>query len=223
MVRLIELIIKGITKLLVFFGLWVPLCYIGLGIFLTVKYDFALLSLDFWSTLYLAGLAASLICALIITLRNIFVKPFHEKREKKKQLKQFKEIIREENLKEREFHLKRHREVTEKEEELARRERELTLLHKKLAQKKEKQEKRFRRQTENEIDFSYLDAKTAGAPAYPSPMPYPDTGEGARYFEQPAIYKSAIDPSLLIHEYNDRFVVYREEGGRIKLQKVEYK
>jgi len=229
-VRIIELIIRGIAKVLKFFGLWVPLAYIALGIFLVVKYNFAILSLDLWSTLYLAGLIASLVCAVIITLRNIFVRPFHEKIEKKRQVKQFKEIIRAENLKEREFHLRRHQEITEKEEALAQKEREIALMHKKLSGKQAKAERRLAKKAEGGVDFSYLDSKTAPAyntpasPYYSSQYRLPEQVEAdSRFYEQPAIYKSAIDPTLLIHEFSDKFVVYREEGGQVKLEKVEYK
>lgn len=231
MVRLVELIIRGIIKFLKFFGLWIPLCYLGFGIFLSARYKFAILSLDLWSTLYLAGLVASLVCAVIITLRNIFVRPFRDKIEQKKQLKQFKEIIREENLKEREFHLKRHQEIADKEAEIAEREKQILQKKKKIAAKERKRERRTAKRVEQDIDFTYLDSKTA--PAYNAnvsnysaerKMAYQDREvRDAGFYEQPAIYKSAIDPMLLIHEFSDRFVVYREESGQIKLQKVEYK
>ncbi len=230
MVRLIELIIRGIAKLIKFFGLWVPLAYIALGIFLYVKYDFAILSFDLWSILYIAGFIASLICVVIITVKNIIYKTFHKKIEEKKHAKQFKEIIRAENLKEREYNLKRHQEISEKEEALARRENELILKQKKLAGKQSRTQRRQERKKEGEVDFSYLDSKTA--PAYNTPIsPYynleysqnVNMQADSRFYEQPAIYKSAIDASLLIHEFSDRFVVYREQNGRVKLEKVEYK
>lgn len=230
MVRLIELIIRGIAKFIKFFGIWVPLAYIALGIFLSVKYDFAILSLDLWSLLYIIGFIASVICVVIITVRNIIYKTFHKKIEEKKRDKHFKEIIRTENLKEREYHLKRHQEIAEKEEALTRREEELIYKQKKITNKQSKAQRRLERRNAGEVDFSYLDSKTV--PPYNAPIsPYYATEyqskesmqADSRFYEQPAIYKSAIDTSLLIHEFSDRFVVYREQGERIKLEKVEYK
>ncbi|GEM_PF-5361246 len=207
-----------------------PLGYIALGIYLAIKYKFALLSLDFWSILYIIGFFVSIIYVLVSIFKNIVLWPFHKKIEKKQDDKRFRRIISEENLKEREFHLRRRHEITEKEKELARREKEVALMHKKLYGKKARDARRLAKKTEGQVDFSYLDSKTAPAyntpasPYYPAEYRRVEGMEAdSRFYEQPAIYKSAIDASLLIHEFSDRFVVYREEAGKIKLEKVEYK
>lgn len=41
--------------------------------------------------------------------------------------------------------------------------------------------------------------------------------------EAPDVYWSAVEPQTLIHEYRDRFEVYRMNDGKRTLKKVEYK
>jgi len=247
LVRLIELIVRAIFKILKFFGLWVPVCYIIFGFVLSAKYGFSPFESDFFSRLFWGGFIGSVICSIIITFRSIFITPFKSKRELNKTKEELKKFIESENLREREFHIKRQESLAEKEKSLARKEWELNQKMKKISKKRTRAEKRFlRAPQEQEIDFGYLDKKTVPAPEVEAPLtismkktknkaPFVGSDKMATYRKplmpqeiaeqegKPAIYNSAIDPNLLIHEYKDRFVVYREEGSRVKLEKVEYK
>ena len=241
MVRIIELIIRAIIKIIKFFGLWVPILYIIFGIILAVYFNFSPLAFDTLSILYIIGFVGSLVCCLIITFRSIFINPFKAKIELNRTKKELKKFIESENLREREFHIKRQESLTQKEQNLAKKEWELEQKLKRLSKKRSRSERKlFPKLREDELDFSYIDKKTEQeikprktkintdyigserVPEYRRPSIIEDERMNERE-EKPAIYSSALDPNLLIHEFKDRFVVYREEGSRLKLEKVEYK
>ncbi len=65
-----------------------------------------------------------------------------------------------------------------------------------------------------------------GAPinTFESPVqPIYESIPQTRAVEEPDIYMSAVEDNILIHEYSDRFEVYRLNGGEKTLVKVEYK
>lgn len=51
----------------------------------------------------------------------------------------------------------------------------------------------------------------------------PSFGEYLPPEEKPDIYFSAVESDTLIHEYSDRFEVFRLENGKLRKEKVEYK
>ena len=242
--RLIELVIRAIIKIIRFFGLWVPIGYIIFGIFLTINYDFNPLNLDsILSKLYFTGLIGSFICSIIITFRSIFIKPFKTRIEMNKTKQELKKFIETENLREKEFHLKRQESIAAKEENLAKKEWELNQKIERLSKKRSRSERKLMKKSKDkEIDFDYIDTKAEQNLTYNIPSkrkmkdnfvgsdklaeyrsPAPLEQETYHSEERPLIYNSAVDPNLLIHEFKNRFVVYREEGTRMILEKVEYK
>ena len=52
---------------------------------------------------------------------------------------------------------------------------------------------------------------------------YSEPKESTVQKEEPKIYMSAVEPNTLIHEYSNRFEVYRLEAGEKELVSVEYK
>lgn len=54
-----------------------------------------------------------------------------------------------------------------------------------------------------------------------NPAPVPTSYSSPK--EEPKIYMSALEPNILIHEYSDRFEVYRMINGRAIRDRIEFK
>lgn len=150
---LLKAIIILLGKILVFFGLYIPGVYLLLGAVLTKFNVFSFSALDTRLNLFVLGLILCTICALIIAIRNLIVKPFATV-------------------------LKKFGEDTKKE-----------FVDKRPKMKKNPKDKPRREES-----------------------PYP------------LVYRSQIYPDITVHEYEDRFDLYRDDkNGKIKFFKTEYK
>ncbi len=157
----LELIIRIVANLLVFFGLWVPFLYSFMGLMLYLFLEFNPLDWTLEGQLYVAGLAASLVCSIIITVRNLVLKPA------KSVFKGFKEPLWK-------------KEKTQKKDELR----------------------------------SPKTEREALQQGHPAPPPNDI---------RPQIYYSALEENTLIHEYPDRFEIYRLENNHARIDRIEYK
>lgn len=190
---------KLIVNILVFFGLWAPFFYALLGGVLYLLFRFDPLSGSVDSKIYLAGFAGSLLCALLITLKNIFDRP----------AKSVAEGFRKPIWKKQEEEDKERRE----EEASRRRRRNADREDDRDYDRDYDREERLRRRYEEAPLRRYNDEEERERyPRRQNPAP-----------QTPKIYYSALEQDTLVHEYDDRFEVFRIRDGRPVLDKVEYK
>lgn len=75
--KVIKFVAEIIAKLIIYLGLWAPLLYLAYGGILKLIYkDFYMFSPDTNSILYFVGLILCVIISIIITIKNLIVKPF---------------------------------------------------------------------------------------------------------------------------------------------------
>ena len=141
--KVIKFIAEVIAKLIIYLGLWAPLLYLAYGGILKLIYkDFYMFSLDTNSILYFVGLILCLGISVIITIKNLIVKPF-------KKIFSRKDVIKYDDNDERK--LKKN-------------------------------------------------------------MP-----------EAPKIYKSRVNPGVIVYEYKNRYDLYEEHTGQLVLVSTEFK
>lgn len=150
---ILKAIITLLGKILVFFGLYIPGVYLLLGAVLTKFSVFSFSVLDTRLNLFILGLILCVVCAIIISVRNLIVKPF------------------------------------------------ATVV------------KNFGKDAKKEfVDNRPKIKKNAKDNPRREQTPYP------------LVYRSQIYPDITVHEYEDRFDLYRDEkNGKIKFFKTEYK
>lgn len=195
LVFILSALIKFLASVMVFLGLWVPFFYALLGAILYLVFKFDPFSGSIDSKIYLAGFAATVLCALLITIKHLFEKPAESVAEgfkrpiwKKPQEEDYEEDERESPSRSARRETRRYEDETEYRRPVSRDE--------------------YSRRQENNVprghDRDYYE-------------------KDALLSERPKIYYSAIEKDTLIHEYSDRFEVYRMIGGRAVPDKVEYK
>lgn len=162
--RVFDVLMYIIADLLVYFGLWIPSVYMLFtgGFMLFGKLDITTLSTA--SVLFYVGLSLALIGSLIITIRNLIVKPIKE-------------------------HIK-YREV----------------------RKEYKNNKAKLKRTElyQKHPDKYFAKYEDDAPPLDHPV-YNSTRKN-RTTPPHKTYRSKQDPTLIIHEYEDKYVIYKDCG-----------
>lgn len=185
MLRALVYLLKGLFKLIaalmVYFGLWIPSIYALFGCVLYLVFKFNPFDKSINAQLYLAGFALTVFCALIITVKNIVIKPT------KSIIEGYKYPM-----------WKRDKAQPKEQEAPPEYDKEY---------KKDKRKKKIKEPENRYIRYPKEE--------YKEPKP--------EYKEQPRIYYSVREKDTLIHEYSDRFEVYRIVEGRPLLHKVEYK
>lgn len=199
-------LIKLIASIMVFFGLWAPFFYalLGAALYLAFKFDPFSGSID--SKIYLAGFGGTVLCALLLTIKHLFEKPAESIAEgfKKPIWKKRSEEDEEEYVSRRDYDRIRRFEEDRDEEDYASR----------------RDYGRRSRVEEEDEDGEYEYRSKAERRAMPRESYAEDAPAVA---EKPRIYYSAREKDTLIHEYGDRFEVFRVIDGRPVLDKVEYK
>ncbi|MEG2273738.1 MAG: hypothetical protein RSC44_00240 [Clostridia bacterium] len=71
-------VIEALAKIMVYFGLYMPTLYLIYGGILQWLMDFMLFDLSVDSMLYIFGFTLSLVCAVIISVKNLIVKPYRK-------------------------------------------------------------------------------------------------------------------------------------------------
>lgn len=214
---------RVLSKLLVLFGLWIPLVYALFGVLLHFAFNFNPLDFSLYSSLYLSGAAACVVCCVIISVRNIIVRPArsvfdgykHPLWEKRREEK----IAQEED--EYQSYLSEKRPETLSPPDID-----------------DLETKKYRKKTVDFLppagDFRYYGEENcvnAGAQLEYSPNGYsvPRASEaepiifGTARKDKPLVYFSKLEPDLLVHEYGDRFELFRIENGRSIFERAEYK
>ncbi len=154
----LELILRIIINLLLFFGLWLPLVYALFGLALYLGLGFNPLDWQLEGQLYISGFVTCILCSLIITIRNLIVKPA------KQVFDGFKTPL-------------------------------------------------WQRKKDKNIEL--VEIRKAKKTTIEAKKPTKK--------EKPNIYYSAVEADTLIHEYSDRFEIYKIDNNKARLQSVEYK
>lgn len=204
LVFILTALIKVLASVMVFFGLWAPFFFALLGgvLYLVFKFDPFSGSID--SKLYLAGFAGTVLCALLITIRHLFEKPAQSVAEGFK-----KPIWRKPSAQDDDY--------TEDSE----------TSHRDYVRPKRRypeedyspsRDDDYRRERREEYSRS---PRREDYDRRRPMMDYPQ--DNVLLTEKPKIYYSSLEKYTLVHEYGDRFEVYRVIDGRPVLDKVEYK
>lgn len=220
-------ILKILFKAVTIFGLWLPIAYALFGLIMFWIFDFNPFLFDTLGTLYLCGAIACVIGAAIIAVRNVLIKPA------KAVYQGYKHPIWEKN---REEELEREREIEKqagKLETVRRYKKEARLNPPEIADyvpAKESALGDFLLPIEDFTVRTDREKYDAGHALYPDWLPQISnkdtetvTVKSMPKAEKPEIYFSRLEPDLLIHEYSDRFELYRVAGNRTLPEGVEYK
>lgn len=165
-----------------FFGLWLPFIYALIGFILYFAFKFNPFEGGTEGQLFIAGFAASCICALVITIRNLIIKPI------KSTLTGYANPIWEDANKKLEEYRRPNVRIRQPEKRV-------------YADRREEE---------------------CGKREPSRPREYGKRIAAGEY-EKPEIYYSKLEEGLLVHEFSDRFELYRIVGDRAKLERVEYK
>ena len=74
----LELVFTVIAKIIIYFGLYFPILSLIFGGVLFLIFDFNPFGGGVDSNLYVFGLCLSFVCALVVTVRNIIIKPIQK-------------------------------------------------------------------------------------------------------------------------------------------------
>ncbi|MBR1748044.1 MAG: hypothetical protein IJ735_07580 [Clostridia bacterium] len=207
--------VKTVAKFLAYTGLWIPLLYVLFGFVLYWTLGFDPIQLDVWGALYLSGAVACVLACLIILVRNAIVRPV------KNIVRGYKNPI----WKRRKFDEKTEAVRSDK-------------LDKKFSPPKiedyspmEEEKIEYLAPIEDFAVKNDEETRHAQYSLYPDWLPkIDDTGSQTEPHvvsvareEAPKIYRSGLDPDVVVHEYSDRFELYKIKGGKEVNIGVEFK
>ena len=208
---------KIIYKFLKIFGLWIPLLYALFGLILYWAFGFNPFNFDALGTLYLCGAIACVIASAIISVKNVVVKPaksiikgFRNPVWKKKEQDSYENVDKAEIIK------------SDKNEEKL----NPPKIEKFVESDEEIMERLFLPTDDFAPDGKEIEDKKYSS--YPDWLPevdnYGDNHVASVYKnEVPQIYFSKLEPDILVHEYSDRFELFRLEGTKTIPVRVEHK
>lgn len=218
--------IKGIVRLLlkifISFGLWLPGVYAVLGVILFYTCNFNPFDFSVYGVIYLSGGVACIVCCIIMCIRTIIVKPVKSIFTKKTKVDKIEdEWLDAEAESENQYAKMREMEaeislsppiseefVDEEDEDIY----DAEYL---IEPKEESYENKTEREKASSLLFDYLPKKTRHRTQ--SVM----VSEPKK--EIPEIYFSTLNPGILVHEYKDRFELFKVVGDKSVSIGVEYK
>ncbi len=215
-------VLRILAKILIIFGLWVPAVYAAFGAALYFAFSFNPFDFSLYSTIYLSGAVACVICSLIISVKNLIVTPA------KSVYKGYKHPIwekKEEEISAEESMLKNRWETynqTKKESELNPPQIEP------FKEKKEFPTPEYLLPNDDFKQKTKKESEKARITLFPDWLPK-KTEEKKTVMvseppsEKPEVYFSKLEPELLVHEYSDRYELYRLEGNKKIPVRIEYK
>lgn len=77
-VKLVNVIITIIARIMLLLGLWVPFIYIVISIILMLAFKTNILNMTGYNYLYIIGLILCIVISVIITIRNLLLRPIKE-------------------------------------------------------------------------------------------------------------------------------------------------
>lgn len=78
LIKLVNVIITIIARIMLLLGLWVPFFYIVISVILMLSFKTNILSIEGYNYLYIIGMILCIIISVIITIRNLLLKPIKE-------------------------------------------------------------------------------------------------------------------------------------------------
>lgn len=219
-----------IFKIIVSFGLYLPGFYALFGYILNLTTGFDPFDFKVYSVVYLSGGVACVICAIIISVRNIIVMPAKSIFGKRNDINEKQERIKEDwaDVEYASEEQQRQSENEKKELELAppvnsevdtsSREQmnELDeLLPQFLIDDADFTDEEVDRNKASNLLFDWLPKKTETSKK--------TVMKKAPKKEIPEIYYSKLQPNILVHEYSDRFELFKTVGDKTVSVGVEYK
>lgn len=217
-------IFKVIIKACTLLGLWIPIVYSLFGVALYLIFKFNPFNFDTLGTLYLCGGIACIIGSAIIAVRNLIVRPV------KSIYNGYKHPLWEkaedaENIEKKEAESRWSRYKKEKEIE--------KFLPPEVPQRKKTAAERtvdygvflaplddfdevLKEEQSEKISLDWLPKRGKKEPEKVNIVAETPT-------EKPQVYFSALEPDILVHEYSDRFELYRVNGNKTIPVGVEYK
>jgi hypothetical protein len=229
LIVVVEFLSRILAKILVLFGLWIPLIYAIFGVILYYIFHFNPFDFSLYSTLYLSGAAACIVSCLIISIRNIVIRPARSVYDGYKH--PLWERNREKNIEQEDAEFAEY--VVKKKSE--------TLAPEEID---DFSTKKYRKKRVDYLaptdDFAIKGSEPISDNFDISPndrrFAYNvNFDDNNRYFnqesmlpakikaEKPQVYFSKLEPALLVHEYSDRFELFRIDNHRSILDRVEYK
>lgn len=215
-------LLRIITKILIIFGLWVPAVYSIFGLIMYLGFSFNPFDFSLYSTIYLSGAVACIICSLIISVKNIIINPA------KSIYKGYKHPIWEKKANEEEdvpFSLQNRWEVhNQAKKEASYNPPEII----EMKQKKQYPSPEYLLPNDDFVDNTKIDSDKAKISLFPNWLPKKTEKQetivvSTPLIEKPHVYFSKLEPELLVHEYDDRYELYRLEGNKTVPVRVEYK
>lgn len=215
---------KGLLRLLLkiffSFGLWLVCCYVLLGVVLHFACNFNPFDFSVYGVIYLSGGVACVVCCIILIIKNVFILPFRSIRSRRSKKEGWldEDALSEDALEE-------HQAVTEEE---------------RLAPPISADFDIDSDDVEEEIEY-LIDSEVKGKTKtladeraeassllfdwVPERESKTSTVRTVRKVakEIPDIYFSTLNPSVLVHEYKDRFELFKVVGDKSVSIGVEYK
>ena len=76
-IKILKIIAEVLAKIIYYLGLWAPLLYLAYGGILILSFkDFSMFGLDTNSIIYLVGFLLTIVISIIITIKNLIIRPF---------------------------------------------------------------------------------------------------------------------------------------------------
>lgn len=173
--------IKLIANIMVFFGLYVPFFYLIYIEMLILFAGFTIIPYNANVGLFVFGLVLCFFCSLIITVRNLIVKPIRA-------------VFGRDDKEYSERHpIKRRPPMPYQGGEFPRPRREY--------------------EPSRSRQYGYL--------RIDSPREYMDKLDS--YYERPDVYRSEVNPELIVYEYYNRFDLYRHNGDFLEYIETRYR
>lgn len=219
-------IIKFILKLFSFFGLWIPLVYAAFGGLLYLVFDFNPFWLDVYGMLYLCGALACIVAAAVISIRNVVVKPARTIYQGYKHPFWKKYDEDEEDY--------AYIDNAEKAETVKSYKKEADLNPPEIESFKETRREKgigeylipssdFVSASVEEEEDKRRSLNLDWLPKIDSTEPESPNMRSVYSAERPKIYFSELNPDLLVHEYSDRFELYRVNGKNLIFDSVKFR
>ncbi len=171
--------IKLIANIMVFFGLYIPFFYLIYGEMLLLFTDFTITPYTPELGLYIFGLVLCLFCSVILSIRNLIVKPV-------------KAIF--------------GRDTKYREEPIRR---------------PPMRYRGGRYPSPRRYFHPPVRSREYGYYRIDSPREYIERLDS--YYEKPEIYRSEMNPDLIIYEYMNRFDIYRHNGDYLEFMETKYR
>lgn len=138
--KVLKFAVELAAKIVYYFGLYVPLIYLAYGGILCLAFGFNPFYPDVDGKLYIFGFALTFGCSVVITIRNVIVRPLRK---------------------------------------------------------------------------YFTDSRV---------IEYDTKGKNTKHLpEAPRIYKSRVNPGIIVYEYDNRYDLYEQRGGGLELVKTEWK